>query len=531
MAYSQAWLEDPDSIKGILAEVTVKDILGAYTTAGSIATLYISNMGYITTDGSVNYMPIIKGGLTFTESMSIDNATSLSFGDLELFNLNGELDDLLDSTKFIWVNKSVKVYLGDPFWRSANLTEVHDNFLCVFDGIIADIDSRSRDTINLKFRDKLQKLNTAITEEVIGTNAGWPGQTNQAELKPLVFGEVFNISPVLINPNNLLGPEYQINTGITEAVIEIRDNGRPVYNIDTPPVTGAIVNLNTGKFTLNYALYGTCTVSVQGVKNSVNLTTGALVSGVFNNNIANLIALIVTQYGKTDSKLSAAELDLDNLRDFATNNTAPVGIYVKDRQNVLVICQQLADSLGAQLFMTRQGKLQLLRIGQPYDDGNLAVTTISDRDILHHSLQVSNKTEVIAGMKIDYCKNWTVQEGLLTAIPEDHKTYFAKEYLSSSVSDTLVSTNYILEKETVPKATLLLNKINADTEAQRLLTYFKTPRLTYSFTGTSRLLGLKLGQPVTLTHNRFGLSGGKTGQVISLSPNWLKSTIEVEVLI
>ena len=44
-------------------------------------------------------------------------------------------------------------------------------------------------------------------------------------------------------------------------------------------------------------------------------------------------------------------------------------------------------------------------------------------------------------------------------------------------------------------------------------------------------MGLKLGQGITLTHNRFGLNAGKLGQVITLAPNWANGTVNVEVII
>ena len=36
---------------------------------------------------------------------------------------------------------------------------------------------------------------------------------------------------------------------------------------------------------------------------------------------------------------------------------------------------------------------------------------------------------------------------------------------------------------------------------------------------------------VTLTSTRFGLSAGKSGQVITLNPDWVAGTVNVEVII
>lgn len=604
----QAWLEQPSAIRGLFVEITVKDLTGIYGTAGTEVVIYISTTGYITKDSLVSFNPVIANAISLTESISIDGSTSFSFGDIEVNNASGELDSWLDNTKFVWVNRSIKVYLGDPFWATDTLAAFHAKFVLVFDGVVTDIDSRSRETLNIKVNDKLQRLNTALTENKLGTYGTWAGgQPNQDTIKPLVFGEVFNITPLSIDPSKL---EYMFNDGEAESVIEIRSNGIPIYNtigvtagpLCTATVTGtniitcastnklvpgkpvvfagtvfgnivagttyyikSIVSVNqftvsatvdgvnlvlstasgsmttdliraaitnsTGKFTLYYppAAGGACTMSVQGVKKSVNLTTGALES-TYRNNIASLIALIVTQYGKTD-KFTVNDLDIgvnSNLLNFSTTYTQAVGTYISDRSNILTVCQELASSVGAQLFINRKGKLQLLRLEVPTTTPSF---TITDNEILHHSLSISNKTSVVAATSIGYVKNWTVQTDLITAIPTVHKTNYETEWYSKTIVDTAVQSTYVLSAEPVQKDTMLITGVDAAAEALRLNNYFKVPKIVYSFTGTSKLLSLILGQSVILKHNRFGLVDGKAGQVISLSPNWIDSTITVEVII
>jgi hypothetical protein len=344
---------------------------------------------------------------------------------------------------------------------------------------------------------------------------------------------VFNMTPELIDPSTL---QYQFNASAAELVIEIRDNGAPIYtdssvfdaaiNLGTRP-TGATVDLTTGKFTLPTPLAGSVTCSVQGVKNSINLSNGSLQTGTYKNNIANLIALIVTQYGNANLRLSAADLDLTNLQAFENANSQPVGYLVTDRTNVLEVCQSLAASIGAQIYMSRTGKLQILRLAVPAT----ATTEITDNNILHHSLSISTKTDVVAASKIAYSKNWTTQTDLLTNILAPHKEMFATDWYTETRTDATTKTTYKLYADPQQKETYLLQQSDAQAEAQRLLEYFKTPRMVYKFTGTSSLLTLTLGQAVRLTHNRFGLTAGKLGQVVGLNQNWIAGTVDVEVLI
>ena len=521
----QTWLEDPSAIRILLVELTVYDVV-----AVANKTFYLSSGNYTTTSADVSYSGIISKGIDISETLDISGESAgISFGDLELYNPLGELDAWLDAGKFIWVNKSIKMYYGDPRWVCANQAAIYNTFRLVFNGTIADIDSRSRTTVNIKIRDKLERLNAPITESVLGTTGTWSGgQTNKDTAIPLTFGEVFNATPLLRDPSTL---SYQFNNGQTELLIEIRDNGVPIYTHNGTSIiidadTPTTVSLSTGIFSLPKPLVGTCTVSLQGLPGSIDSSGNV---AAYNNNIARIIAYIVTQLGKASTKLSAStELDLTNLNAFATANTQKIGVYIEGRENVLNVCQQIASSVGAQLFMSREGKLQLLQIGVPTADTSVAVT---DDDIIEGTLQISQSLTPVAAVRLAYGKNYTTQEGLATGIPQAAKTEYAIDVLTVTATDSTVKSLYSLDTLPEPKETVLIVTSEAQTEAQRLLDYYKVAREVFKFTGTSRLLSLKLGQAVTLKHNRFNLSTAKSGQVVSLAPNWIAGTIEVEVLI
>lgn len=520
---TQDWLEHPASIKAIFVEAYFSYSASPATESA----IYLSSAGYSIPGTAIEFKPLIGGNISLSESINKDNNISFSFGDIEIANINGELDSWLNTNQVIWTNRPITVYFGDPTWKASSLADFKDKFLKVFDGVISDIDSRNKNTVNIKVVDKLQRLNTPITENVLGTYGTWKGgQTNQETIKPLVFGEVFNFEPLLIDPSKL---EYCFNDGDAERLIEIRDNGVPIYTPGQNLFTGANVSASVGTFKLNNSLAGTCTVSVQGVKKSVNFAgSGELLADTYTDNIAKIIAVIVTQYGKQERRLSFSDIDLTNFNEFATNNTQNVGVLVTDRTNILTVCQQLASSVGAQLYFNRVGKLQLLKYGVPTSD---TPVTITDSDIILNSLSISNRLDIAPATKIAYCKNWYVQQDLLTGIPVEHKAFFAEEWMLAKTNNASVATTYKLSTDPEKIETLLLTTQHATNESQRRTTFYSTQRVTYKFTGTSKLLSLKLGQPVILKHNRFDLSNGVSGQVVSLNANWLNGTIGVEVLV
>lgn len=707
MAYSQAWLEDPSAIRGIFVEVTAYDVVNVQN-----VTFYLSTVGYITSDGITSYNAVITNAASITESMSVDGGISMSIGDVEIDNTNGTYDSWLDSTKYIWANKPIIVYVGDPSWVSVDLAEVQSDFLKVFDGVVIDIDSSGRDVLNIKLADKLQRLNCSITETTLGTYGNWSSDQQAESAKstviPLVFGEVFNISPVLIDPSQL---EYSFGQGPSEKLIELRDNGVPVYSTkenlftysedfsnaswsksscavgatsimspdgistaeklisnsvatshymykqpvvtsgvfyiwsvyakaaeryeiglwssatgagfsttgsakfnlntgtisadsnvvatisnvgdgwyrcsigryanttntatlgytDTPNATGyvavtagdsvsgvyiwgaqlntdtqvlpyiktlgspysllsegATVDLVNSTFKLSKPLVGTLTASVQGTTSNVLIPNGttATANSVYSNKIINTVANIITNYGVNQLPLS--DLDTSNLYNVALNNNNSVGIYIQERGNILQICQDLLDGIGAQMYSNRLGKIQVLQIGVPTSD---ALVYITESDTLLGTLYISAKFPVLASYKLGYCKNWTSQPSLLTNIPAEHKSMMSDVWYASTVTAPTTANTYTLSIVPIQKDTYLISKADADIQATRMLSYSLVPRYVYRMTCTAKMLSLKLGQQVNLSNRRFGLSSGKLGQVISLSPNWLSGTIDVEVLI
>ena len=87
--YSQTWLEDPSSIRGLLVEVGVA-IYNSSTLTWVDSTIYLSNIGYVTGDSSTIFLPYLTGSLQTSESISIDGSLSMSFGDIEVANSNGK---------------------------------------------------------------------------------------------------------------------------------------------------------------------------------------------------------------------------------------------------------------------------------------------------------------------------------------------------------------------------------------------------------------------------------------------------------
>lgn len=491
-----SWLKSPTSIRCVLVEADVK------TSGGTTTTRYLSSRGYITNDNdwpaTINYSARVTGGIKFSRSLSLEGQVSLSFGDIELINTDGALDSWLDD---FWVNRDISVLVGDPSWARAN-------FRPLYKGSLTGVDSRKRDRINLKLGDLSQRLNTVISEAKLGGSS-----TRADELLPLCFGECHNITPVLIDSTV---NEYMVHNGPIESIIEVRDNGVPVAYTAT---------LSTGKFRLTTQPAGTVTVSVQGAQ-FITLAGGG---ATYSDNLADIVYTLMTTYGTPATRLTDTEVEMTAFSDFKTANTQHVGIYIQDRQNVLDVCNTLASSIGARLFVNRNGRMSLVQLSLPW--GGATVASIGAADIVDRSLEPKQLVDVVASVKVGYCKNWTVQEGLTTGLIQEHIALFAEEWLSQTATDSTAAANYNLYTDPTLIETNLLTASEALAEANRRLAIFSTQRKVFKFTGMPHLWNVGLGNYVNVTNSRFGLSGGMVGQILSVAIDPMSPQIEFEVLV
>ncbi len=483
-----AWLRDPSARRCVLVEV-------AANSGGVEVTRYLSNCGYVTspTDTPANtlYEAAIAGGVSVSEAMPLDGRPSISWGDIEVYNQDGARDSWLND---IWSGRDVSVWVGDVSWP-------RDDFWKVFSGVVEDVTSRSADRVNLLVRDRTQVLNSTMSESTL-QNSTLTSDT----LKPLCFGEVHNVTPLLIDSATLT---YMVHDGPIESVIEVRDNGVPVsYG----------VNLAAGTFSLSASPVGTITASVQGSK----------AGGTYRNTVGALVQHIAKTYGA--SPLTDSSLDLAQLAAFDTANPQPVGIYLSARANTLDVLQQMAASVGAQVIFSPAGKLRVVRLTLPPPAGS-TVNPVGETEVLYGSMAVSSTPAVQPAIRLAYCRNYTVQQNLTTGLPAAHIELYGDEWLVVQVKNDSTADLWKMTTAPTEVQTLLQTRADTDAEAQRRLALWGVRRQVMRFDCRGFGLTYDLGSYVTLTHSRFGLSGGKTGQVITKKTDWLSQKVSFEVLV
>lgn len=539
------WLNDDNAIRGTLIEVQVLP-----NGSSTEITRYLSTFGFTTsptdTPSNTTYDSLLAGGIRFTERLDIMGSGSLSVGDIEIINTTGELDSWIHDT---WANRRIKAFVGDVTWS-------RDKFFQVFDGIVVDIDSRNPNSLSLKLRDKMQALNTPISELNYSDIYPYPNSANLSPhydptdvnntvpdlAIPMAFGEIHNATPVLIDPGNLV---YIVNYGPINGIIEVRDNGIPL----TYP-TAYSIDAAKGTIKMNYQPMGVLTVSFQG-----DSAVG------YKDTCASLIKRLVTGFGKVvpnpttgtpttrtgpvvpgssppigapvitpspERFVDGVDIDSSNFANFESANTQPMGVYVPSKENLLTTIQNLARSVGGALSPGRDGKLRLLKLESPPTG---VPFIIEDHMYKLESLQITNRTLVIGAIKLGYNKNWTVEQNLLTNIPPEHRKLFAEDISTIGVFNADTLSKYKLTSLPALEETYLITQQAASVEANRRLDLWSQPHTIYKIIGFSPLFDLKIGDTVQLTNWRYGLETGKLGTVVSLQPNWTTATVEVEIFI
>lgn len=479
------WLKKDSALRILLIEIMVS-IKGVETKR------YLSTRAYNTGPNDVpanqHYEPIVATGINLTEQLSINLQPSMSVGDIEIINFDGSRDSWLFD---VWANREIKVFIGGEGWSRAD-------FRMIFNGIVADVSPKGRDAIALKIRDRMQLLNMPLSEAVIGGTGA-----NAGNLLPVCFGECHNVTPILIDPAML---EYAVHVSSIERIIEVRDNGIPV---SFTPI------LERGRFRLNQSPVGQITCSIQGDN-----------TGGYVNTLAGIVQRILTAYGPAVTRLKLSDIDAANFTSFDQAHGQPLGIYLTDRSNIISTIQALASSIGAQLLASASGLFQLYQISQP----QAGQFVLHDRHIEERSLTPTFRSEVVAGIKLAFCRNYTVQSQLQTALPAEHKDLYATEYLFALATDYAVRSLYKLDSTIAQQNTCLLNKVEACIEATRQLSLWKVPRTIYEAQCTSEIMTVSLGQHITTNLSRFGLSN--VGAIVVMrSVSWDTGKVKIGVLV
>jgi hypothetical protein len=531
----QDWLRSDTAARVMLVEASYYD--------SGLHTVYISNSAYVSrpTDTPSNqpYDDAVLSIPQFSSSLSdaLSGFTVPSWGDIVISNEDYSRDSWLD---YSWDGRPVSILFGDASWPRSD-------FRYILTGVIAAPPTvPSAASIALPIRDKQWALNVPIQTKLVGepvltADAGgktykvsdsavtsidkvWDngtllsapaqyttspatgkftlvaaavgrvtceftgGNATKGTVVPLAFGPCFNISPVSINTSLL---KYQVHDGQIEDITDVRDNGVSV---------GFTKDLLAGTFTLSVSAVGEITADVLGAKPG----------GVYLATCGDQVNHIVT----TRSSLASSDVNSTSLAAFVALCPQPIGLYVRDRRNVLDCLDELVNSVGSWYTFDRSGKMIFGRMDVPSGSPVLELTA---DDVVFGTLKVTKCSLPWATARIGYKPNYTQQSQVAGSVTTANRLLYSLPMQYASRNKQSVKTAHLLALEPDAKATLLASATDTGAECDRLLTLWGDVRCTYSAECITSPLTLNVGSEIKLTHPRYGMSAGMPLIVVGIA--------------
>ncbi|MGH1461004.1 MAG: hypothetical protein ACRBB6_03100 [Neptuniibacter sp.] len=453
-----AWLTTPSVVRVLLLELE-----------HSTGTEYVSNYGYIgepvTRDNQHRqYEPVLAEAIEISDRLDGE----FSVGDLTLVN-----DGLLDTWRTLkWQGYSVKGYLGASDWSREDFQQV---LLSTNAGIVRAEDGE----IVFGIQDARAQLDAPlITETVNGAGA------------PVVFGQVFNISPVLEDAATLL---YKVSA-FSLTSLDAADRGNPAF--------AETIDLANGEFTATASPVGAVTANATGES-----TTAA--------GIASEIAAL---YGLSTDSDSLNTLPTWTIGLFYSDGTSTTGADVLD---------DICASIGGYWRIDNLNRLQVFVLSLPA----LGSLTLLADDIERGTLELTSVQPPLSQISVRYSRNFTPMQpaDLASEITLGTTIYqsLQEEWKAETLNPTL--TGYAV----APKKqfdTALVNQVDALMRAQNIEAIRVKERNVWEFTAFAPGLQIQAGDTVFLQHDNWPeFSAGRWVKVLVNVRNLTGENCELEV--
>jgi len=462
-----------------------------------VETVFLSDRGFVSrpdeSPPNIYFDPRVMEALNFQRSMfqsgRVGGESIPSFGTIILSNADGGLDDF---ATFAWDNRDVEVRIGE---KGARLNE----HFTIFKGKTKAVEFNDLE-ISVIIRDGQDSFTRTFPPNVYGGTGGTDGSSIMAGTpKPLCFGQVFNITPVLVDEANNV---YQVHDGPIESIDAVFKNGNSTTNFTA--------DLSNGRFTLDTAPSGVITCDVKGAKPG----------GSYKQTVADIIRFIASEFaGFSDP----ADFDTASFDDLNTDNGSTVGVYVDRFTNILDVFDQLINSVGGFYGFTRTGEFNVGRLTAPSGTALLELDTTNIIELQRLPTSIPNHR-----VNFRYKKNYTVLDEDTIGGSADDRDFVLRESAVETVNSPSILTEYP-NSETLEIDSRLIDATAASNEASRTLGLYGDQRDVYRIRVKTQPFTIRLNDLIRVTFPRYDLTGGKLFRVISLFEDAAINEVELEL--
>lgn len=553
MAIPSNWASDPSYEKILIA------IFKYYTT--SEKTMYMSTHPLVAIYGEeeISFNPRLVGDTVFSIGL-VDSSkgvrTTSNFGELKMLNADGKLDNWLE---YGVDGRDVTIILL-PF----DSTNINDDGLIVFSGTLDQWVVPDNKYLSLTFKDPLllldypiQPNNYEVGEVINYTIDAVPksviiSDNLKDKSKPICYGTVYNIEPVLINGANRV---YQVDTEGVDSITDVYDRG-----VKLTLGTGYKLDNSKGIIELITNNSGTITCDVRG-RILPTIST-------FSDKISDIVIDILLNKSISIGRLS------EILQSYIS-----IGVYITERTNTLDILDSIAQSFDGFYGFKPNGKFILSNLTIPntvvpslfvaanfgkygdvfaMEDGTKyilgsdksnndfssleaiaasAMISIYDdplyidtSDILG-DISLTNSMNVAFTSKVKYAKNWTVQTDIAYSVEDARKEFLALEYRTALTVNNDIKLKHLRAVESIIEETLLIDESSALQLSNRVLRKNQSPVYELKIkVAANKIVNRTIGSIVHITDYRYGLTTGILSCIRDLAIDFLQGTADVTLL-
>lgn len=488
----------------ILVEVT-----GAVDEYGTLRTFYLATDDYQSgaTDTPADQAfdnaledPGYIGQSAFSDGQT-SGQSSLEVGEIVVLNGDGEYDAW---ATYGWSGLPLKIYRGAGGHYPAD-------FEPIFAGTVASV-VVALSKVVIQIKEKAAVLDVPIlTTKFAGTNVGPVGLEGTADdlkgqVKPRVYGRVFNIAPPCANTSKLT---LQVSDRAVAAIPKVYDRGVEL-TAGANYATSALLTAAT----VASGAYATCLA--EGLFRLGSTPAGIITADVDERGTDEEMAVAaLMQRLATDLALTDDEIDDQEFAEL--NATAPyvAGLWINDETTFREAFDVLAGSVGAWHGFDTAGVFrteQLQAPGEPDFD-------ILEAEVLRgFERGVADRGGVpVWRVTVRYRRFYEVQAtDLAGSVTAERRAALVEEYRSVTVEDPSIRHQFKQASEMVVD-TCLTSGADAEAEATRLLALHKVRRDLFDVPLDATALDqdtMQIGATGRLTHRRFGLAGGRNLRVL-----------------
>ncbi len=478
----------------------------------NIASLYFSDRGYLSFpadsvaneffEGRVITPLVYESRIPITPEES--SRLAVQIGEIEFANQDGGLDGFQKS--FAIDGRRVVVRMGE---KGAS----YDTFGTILDATALDWLSDSN-SARLRVRDNGYFMDVTLQTALYGGTGGADGGSSLAgQPKPLCFGQVFNISPIAVDPANLI---FQVHSRTIQSVDAVRDKGVPITY--------------SGSNYANYAAllaapvtagqYSTCLaeglIKTGSSPEFLTCDIKGDAQGSYVNKVSDIAKRIMTDFA---GLVDGTDIDASSFAVIAAQVTAISGWYFTQTTTA---SQAVSDFLQGSGLYWGTGRNGLLTIGRLADPALAAPALYLDEtDILE--IEIIPLPDSISPpnyrRRVSYQKNWTPQDSgtLAGSVSASNRLLYGQPYQVKTAVNTSVLSDYLLATDPPVVESPFYSSADASTEASRLLSAFSVQRQMFRLKVKTIGHTVYLGQAVNVTWPRFELDNGKQFVIVGIA--------------